>query len=174
MNRKEILEQCIWETAKLKVYSPFFGKEVEVWLKAHYKALRFIEEDIISPMMVTTVNDFLKMSAVDLPLLQRLIYQHCMDCCTDTSYGFEVKNGETETQANLREFGIEKEQDAFTKANLSKVYIEDDALEKRKHRYVRLRFYPPWEQEHGLELIVQNGRLLDYSGESETWLTQFE
>lgn len=174
MNRKEILQQCIWETAKMKVHSPFFGKEVEVWLTAHYKALRFIEEDIISPTMVATVNDFLQMSQEDLPLVQRLIYQHCLDCCADTSYGFEVQEGETETQANLREFGVKNEQDAFTQANLSKVYIEDDALEKRKHRYVRLSFYPPWEQEHGLELILQNGKLLDYCGEGGTWLTQFE
>lgn len=158
----------------MKVHSPFFGKEVEVWLTAHYKALRFIEEDIISPTMVDAVNDFLQMSQEDLPLLRRLIYQHCLDACADTSYGFEVQEGETETQANLRAFGVKNEQDAFTQANLSKVYIEDDALEKRKHRYVRLSFYPPWEQEHGLELILQNGKLLDYCGEGGTWLTQFE
>lgn len=174
MNREQILINAVWESAKMQVYAPFFEKEVEIWLTADMKSLRHIEGDIISQTMVDTVNDFLKLDKNNLPLMKKLIYAHCLECCEATSYGFELKAGETETEANLREFGVGDEQDAFQKANLHRVYIEDDEAKKRKNRYVRLSFYPPWEEEHGLELILKNGELLDYGGEGGTWLTQFE
>lgn len=174
MNREEILIKSVWESAKMKVYVPFFEKEVEVWLTADLKSLRHITGDILSATMVDAVNDLLNLDKKYLPLMKKLIYKHCLDCCEATSYGFEVMPGESEKEANLREFEVKNETEAFLQANLYRAYIEDDELEKRNNRYVRLSFYPEWENEHGLELILKNGELLDHCGEGDTWLTQFE
>lgn len=174
MTRNEILQNSIWEQAKMNLCSPFFNQNVTVNLYAHFKSLRHIEGDIISDKMVQAVNDFLSLNDDAKPLMKSLLYKHCLACCENTSYGFDTKEGETETQANLREFGVKNEADAFEKANLHHISIEDDEVEKRKNRYVKICFYPEWESEHRCELILRNGELLDYSGEHGTYLTQFE
>ncbi|TPN83490.1 DUF6985 domain-containing protein [Aquimarina algicola] len=174
MTREEILINSIWTDAKMKVFSSFFNTEITVNLYAHPYSLQHVEGPIISEKMVQTINDVLQLDASSLPLMKSLLYKHCLECCDATSYGFEVKDGETETEANLREFGIKNEDDAFANANLNYINIEDDEVEKRKNRYAKLVFYPEWEEEHGCELILKNGVLLDHYGESDTWLTQFE
>ncbi|MFK8101028.1 MAG: hypothetical protein AB8G15_00835 [Saprospiraceae bacterium] len=174
MTRAEILQNSIWETAKINLHSPFFQREVTLFLFAHHLSLRHIKDEIVSATMVQTINDFLALDEKYLPLMKSLLHQHCLECCEHTSYGFDVKEGETETQASLRNFGIVTAEDAWQQANLSYLNIEDDAREKRKYRYVKMCFFPPWEDEHGCELILKNGVLLDFKGESDTWLTQFE
>lgn len=104
--------------------------------------------------------------------MQELLYKHSLECCENISYGVEVLAGETEREANLREFGVEDKLSAFEKANLDHVTIEENL--DTKNRFVRIIFYPEWEAEHGCELILKNGELLDYYGESGAYLGQFE
>jgi len=49
-----------------------------------------------------------------------------------------------------------------------------DESEQGYNRYVKIVFYPAWENEHGCELIVKNGKLLDFYGECGTYIGQFE
>lgn len=174
MTREEILQNSLWTEARLKVYSDFFGVELWINLVADYKSLRFVEGPIISETMTQAVNDLLQWPHSDRNKVAKLLYDHCLRCCEEASYGFEVRGGETETQANLREFGVSSPEDAFREAGLPNISIEDDTKEKRKHRYVTICFYPIWEPEHGCELVLQNGKLLDYAGEHGTYLRQFE
>lgn len=129
-------------------------------------------DSILSDKFVETVNDFLNLRADALPLMQSLLHRHCLQCCEDISYGVDILDGESETEANLREFEVSSPEDAFAQANLRYVSIWEDAL--RINRFVRITFYPPWEDEHGCELILKNGQLLDYTGESGTYLGQFD
>lgn len=173
MDKQEILINSIWVEGKLKVYSQFFDKEVLLYLYPSQKTLRATEQGL-SDKMVETVNDFLNLSADAQPIMERLLYQHCIDCCEETSYGVDVdiEGGESETEANLRVFGIGSQADAFATARLSHITIMDDPL--RQNRFVRIIFYPPWEIEHGCELLLKNGELLNYYGESGTYLGQFD
>jgi hypothetical protein len=106
--------------------------------------------------------------------MKALLYRHCKECCENISYGFESNQGETEVEANLRQFGIGSAEDAFLQANLDHIVVDGDDEVMRKNNYVKIVFYPPWEAEHGCELILQNGKLLDYVGESGTYVAQFE
>ncbi|MEL6844094.1 MAG: hypothetical protein AAFP02_12865 [Bacteroidota bacterium] len=168
------MQNSLWTEARLKVYSDFFAADLWINLVADFKSLRFVEGPIVSETMTQTINDFLNWSQDDRPKLAKLLYDHCRRCCEEASYGVEVREGESETEANLREFGVSSAEDAFREAGLPRISIEDDQKEQRKHRYVTICFYPPWEQEHGCELVLQNGSLLDYAGEHGTYLRQFE
>lgn len=170
MTREEILINSVWTSGKLKVYSAFFKKEVRIDLLTSEYNLKNTEL-IISEKFTQCVNDFLTLSEHHKPLMQQLLYAHCKMCCENVSYGFDVLDGETETEANLREFGVTNETTAFEKSCLDHIVIEENDL---KNRYVTIVFYPEWEDEHGCELILKNGELLDFSGENGTYLLQFE
>ena len=171
MTREEILLNSIWVEGKLNVYSDFFEKEIRIELFPSENNLRGTNE-IFPDKMVQTVNDFLALSSDYKPLMKELLYKHCQDCCEETSYGFDLKEGETETEANFREFGVKDEDSAFQKANFHHALISEDSL--RKNRFVKIVFYPDWEEEHGCELIIKNGELLDYYGESGSHLAIFD
>lgn len=171
MTREEILINSVWERGKMMAYSPFFNKEIEVELIVSTYALKYIET-IISEKFVQTVNDLLALPETERPLMQSLLYRHCLECCKDISYGIDVPDGETEQEANLREFGVSNETDALEKANPTHAIVEEDNF--FGNRYVRIIFEPEWESEHGCELILRNGKLLDHIGDGNTSLIQFE
>ncbi len=171
MTREDILLNSIWTAGKMMVYSKFFEEEVELSLLTSDFNLKNTKH-IISEKFVKTLNDFLNLLEDSKSLMKQLLYKHCVACCENISYGFDPLEGESETQANLREFGISNEGDAFEKASLHHVVIEENEL--RNNRFVRLVFYPEWENEHGCELILKNGVLLDHYGESGTYLGQFD
>lgn len=171
MTRDEILINSIWTNGKLLAYSEFFQKEVRMELLTSDYNLENTNE-IISEKFTQSINDFLALSEQHKPLMRSLLYKHCLECCESTSYGFEALANETEEAVNLREFGVHDEASAFEKANLDCVIIEEDA--SVKNRFVRIVFYPEWETEHGCELILKNGELLDHFGESGTYIGQFD
>lgn len=155
----------------MMVYSGFFEREVRVNLFTSDYNLRNTHH-IISEKFVQAINDFLNLSIEEKPLMESLLYRHCLECCEAASYGFEPLAGETETEANLREFGVKDGQTAFAKAPIDHIELDESTLER--NRYVKIIFYPPWEEEHGCELILKNGKLLDFFGETGTYLGQFE
>jgi hypothetical protein len=171
ISRNDILLNSIWTEGKLLLDSPFFNKKVVLMLYTSPLQLKYTEH-IISDKMVASVQDFLNLTERSRDLMERLLYQHCLECCEYISYGFDILEGETEQVANLRTFGIKTPEDAFSKANLVQVSIEEDS--PSKHRFVRMLFYPEWETEHGCELILKNGELLDFCGEGNSYLGQFE
>jgi len=171
MTREEILINSIWTSGKLMAYSTFFNKEIRLELLTSDYNLDSTNA-IISERFVQTVNDFLTLSGKDRPLMESLLYRHCLECCEQISYGYDIPNGETEKEANLREFGVIDEASALEKANPTHVVIQED--EFSNHRFVRILFYPEWETEHGCELILKNGNLLNYYGEGDTYLGQFD
>lgn len=171
MTREEILMNSIWVEGKLPLKSPFFDQIVTVNLLTSDKTLRYTTS-ILSDKMVQKVNDFIQLPATARPLMAKLLHQHCLDCCEAISYGIEVLEGETETAANLRAFGVTDAASALAVANLHHAVIEEENF--RTHRFVRLVFYPPWEEEHGCELVLRNGELLDYYGEADAYLAPLD
>lgn len=172
MTKEEILNKCTWELnsiGEFTAYSDFFKSDIKINL--------FLDDILKRPLtggMVSSVNDFLNLSEEYKPLMSELLHRHCLKCCEEASYGFESKDGETLIETNLREFGVSNENDAFNNANLDHISINDDEMADRANRYVMICFYPPWEQEHGCALVLKNGVLLDYFGEHDTYLTDFE
>lgn len=171
MTKEDLINSNIWSTGKSKMYSNFFKKEVEIRLENSDDEPISIKIST-SEKSIQTIMDFLNLSESHKPLMQKLLYKHCVDCCEQISYGFEVKEGEDETDVNMREFGATNEQSALENAKLYNVTIEVGT--NLRNRYAIITFYPEWEIEHGCVLILKNGELLDYCGEAGVWLDKFE
>lgn len=172
MTKDEKLNNCTWSTnyiGEFIVFSDFFKRDVKIVIITDDNLERSLTD-----AMVLSVNDFVNLNDESKPLMSDLLYKHCLECCEEASYGFEVREGENETQANLREFGVSDKNDAFNKANLESISITDDEIAKRTNRYVKIGFYPEWEEEHGCVLVLKNGILLDYCGGHDTYLNDFE
>ncbi|NOK33556.1 hypothetical protein HMI49_10130 [Corallococcus exercitus] len=98
--------------------------------------------------------------------MKRLLYRHCLACCEDISYGVEPEPGETEAQANLREFGVASEDDALANATFKYASIDDGSDAFLEGRFVRLIFDVPWEGEHGCQFVLRDGKLPEHVGAS--------
>lgn len=81
-----------------------------------------------------------------------------MECFEDISYGVNAKEGETESEANHREFSIHNQKDAYAKSYFRQVSIQEES--EFMYRYATIDFGPEWEQEHGCSIIMQNGKLI--------------
>lgn len=155
MKKEALLEQITWNDSgygTANIYVPFFDTEVEITI--------FPEEDKvqhISDHMMAALNDFLSFSETYLPQLQQQLHAHCELCFDVTEYGItDPKENETHIAANMRAFGIYTPEDAFKSANLESVSIYG-GNDRYKNRYINLQFYPEWEDEHGCDIVLQNG-----------------
>lgn len=154
MTKQQMLKQCAWDEydiATLTVYSEMLETEVKVVL--HSESSRNLTDK-----MVDTLNDFLKLEKDDLSIIKELLWQDCKECFDGISYGVSVKEGETETEANHREFGIYNQEDAYAKSYFDGVSIQEE--NEFKNRYATIDSVPVWEQEHGCSIIMKNGQLI--------------
>ncbi len=109
--------------------------------------------------MVLALNDVLCITENDVDYIKEFIFWFCKLCCESTSYGdldFEIDwdSDETETEGNLRYFGVKNKEDAFKKSTLREIVIEEF-----NGRKATMYFYAPWEKEHGCEIGIINGVL---------------
>lgn len=171
MTKEEILNQCSWDSydmGTLTVYSDFFKKDVEVRLMPDYDDGR-----TVTNKMVDCLNDFLKLSVEHQPKIEQLLYVHCQMCFENTSYGHvQPQENETETEATKRTFGIYNQEDAYRQANIDSVAINGEH-DQYHNRYVEVLFYPTWEDGHGCNIILQNGKPIDWQ-ESVPYIGKYE
>ena len=145
--------------ATLTVESALFGHPVTVQLMPKYDSGR-----VITDRMVTVLNDFLALSPANLPTVKQLLWADCLDTFEKVSYGFEAAPGETELEANQREFGIYSAEDAYAQSNLTQLAIpEEPAL---RHRYGAIEFEPEWAG-HGCSIVMKDGQLI--ATDSNDW-----
>jgi len=151
----------------LKIYSKLFNKDIEVCLYP-------IDEnpEKITDNMVEGVNDFLNLSEEHLPKIKELLFSQCEMCFDSASYGVEVLDNETETEATKRSFGIYNKDDAYKKSYIDRISI-DAKNDTYDNRYVEIVFIPEWEDEHGCIIILQNGVPIDWQG-SLLWMGHYE
>jgi hypothetical protein len=156
MTKEEILSQCVWDEynfATLNVFSRMFNGSVEVRFNPEYDSGRRIDEK-----MVAALNDFLNLTESDLETVKDYLWQDCQESFASISYGVDVLEGETEAQANHRDFGIHSREDAYAKSDFSRVSIRE--APEVKNNYAAIDFSPDWEREHGCSVIMKNGRLI--------------
>lgn len=155
MTKQEILDQCTWDyykAATLNVYQKALDKTVEIYIAPLDKAPGEINDTIVQ-----AINDFINLTEADIEHIKDFIYWFCKLSCDVTSYGdldIEFREDETEQEMNLRYFGVENREDAFAKSDLNSVAIYGDT-----NREVKMYFYAPWEDEHGCEINMIDGKL---------------
>jgi hypothetical protein len=159
MTKEEITNNITWddyEAGELSVKQNTFGDTYTLYISPIDEQPKTVTDN-----MVKTINDFLNINQNDLAYIKEYIFWFCNLCCESTSYGIvDVKDGETETEANLRYFGVKNKEDAYAKSKLSEIVIETD----EDYREVILIFYADWEDEHGCEIKIVNGKLERFKG----------
>ena len=165
---EEVLAGCTWSEGgrigTVQVYSPMFEKRVTVTFFADAQG----PVGVIDATMKEALADFLALDASQLPRLAELLFADCKDRFESVSFGVDLLEGEDETQANHRKFGVLTPADALAKSELKYVHIEG---EKFPNRYFSIVFEAPWgDLEH---MVYRNGRPLAFY-EDGVYFGQFE
>lgn len=168
MTREEIIEICNWDDwnfATITVYSPLFGKEVEVRFMPDFDSGRTITDK-----MAASLNDFLALTEKELETVKQHLWEDCKQAFEEISYGVELLEGETETEANHRDFEIFNPEDAYRKSFFKRISIPEEP--KLTNHYAVIDFSPEWES-HGCSIIVKNGVIIArYS--NDWYLSKYE
>ena len=142
------------DEATVHVHAPLFGRDVPVRLYTRYD-----DAGGVTDKMIACVNDVERLGPEHLPRVKELLFEHCTMCFEATSYGHVfAEEGEDETEATRRTFGIRTPDDAYAQAHFEYVAV-DGENDRLKHRYAVLIFYPTWEDEHGCGIVLQDGVL---------------
>ena len=108
---------------------------------------------------VAVVGQLLALGAEALVGIARLPHEDCPDSCELMGYGFEIPEGMTETEANLREFEVKRPEDALNPRWLSGLAVDEDDGEIGLGVVM---FDAPWES-HGANIAVHEGRVVGYT-----------
>jgi hypothetical protein len=157
MTKDEILSRCLWDkhdSATLTVYSPMFAREVDICFYPHFDAGRQL-----NGRMVAALNHFLNLSGSDLETVMELLWVDCQRAFDAISYGVDILPGESETEANHRDFNIHTRDDAYAKSHFRRISIPGDPA--LKNDYAAIEFEPEWDPEHGCSVVMKNGQLID-------------
>ena len=106
---------------------------------------RYDDAGGVTDKMIACVNDVERLGPEHLSRVKELLFEHCTMCFEATSYGHVfAEEGEDETEATRRTFGIRTPDDAYAQAHFEYVAV-DGENDRLKHRYAVLIFYPTWE-----------------------------
>ncbi|MEM8863880.1 MAG: hypothetical protein AAGD96_36690 [Chloroflexota bacterium] len=169
MNKQEILEICKWKEdegwfGQFECVSPLLDQTIEIHL--------IVNNDYqISDRTLAIVNAFLGLNERSLPEVKRFLWEGCQLCCEEISYGVEVKEGQTETEANHEAFGVFNGDDAFKKSSFMYLLI-NESNEEFVGNYGLLNFDNEWES-HISVVVMKDGEIVGH-GESGVYVGQFE
>lgn len=154
MTKDEILKNCTWDRydmASLEIEIPILKRKAEVQFIPNLKSGKKITED-----MTQALNDVLNLDATQVVEIKDYLYRFFDLCCEVTSYGFEIEvaEGSVLADVNKRYFGVKNREDALTQSELGQITIEE-----HEGRVATLHFYAPWEDEHGCEIVIRNGKI---------------
>ncbi len=165
MTKAEIAAQTVWnddDLGKLSLFIPLFNAPVEIVL---FPELDQAPE--VTDKMTAIVNDLLQINEDQLSRVKDLLWEECQFAFYVADYGVEPLEGESNKDANFREFGIRDAEDAFAKSNIEAINISD----KFKGRYAKIMMNTG--SENYISLIVKDGRIIDFDDDG-TFLGWFD
>ncbi len=125
-----------------------------------------------SDRSVQIINDFLALTPQQLETIKPFLWDDCRLCCQASSYGFDVPDGQEETQVNHREFGVHNPDDAFNKSTLKYLLIAEDDQADYAGNYGRITFDNEWNS--ALTVVVMKNACVVGCGASGVYVGQFE
>ncbi len=153
------------DEARFTLFVPAFGQAVE------FRAYTNVPGQI-SARGLATIRDVVALDADALARIKQLIWENCVLCCEGSSYGFDVPEGQSETEANFANFGVHDPQGAYEKCSPPIVSVYEIDHADYAADYAHITFDNAWES-HLMTVIVRNGEVVG-GGESGVYLGQFE
>jgi hypothetical protein len=169
MTKEDIIKLLKWRDedqyeANMECFLPNFNRTVKLHIIVNNAGK-------ISDRTVAIVNDFIGLTQQHLAIIKNYLWQDCQLCCDCSSYGFDVPEGMTETEANHAAFGVYTGENAYQKSNLSLSIIEANEDEYTSN-FGRLLFDNEWNG-HLTAVAMRNGDIVG-SGDSGIYLGKFE
>jgi len=157
MTKEEIIKQTTWDEdgiGSMAVFVKLFEKELPVSLFAEDYS-----DPQVSDKMVEALNDVINLSLEELPKVKQLLWEECLFSFQVADYGVTQMEGETLLAAQLREFEISNEEDAFSKSRIEtiQVHYENDEF---AGRYAEIKVESA--ANNYISLIVKDGHIVDF------------
>ena len=167
MTLAELHALAHWEdgNATFAVDVPLFGREVEFTVMGAH-------DGVLGKRTAETVRQVQGLGASDMARLLEVVWENCLLNVEVSSYGFDVREGRTETEANLEAFNVHDAASAYARTRLKYCLIDEEDQTTFAANYAVLFMDNAWET-HGLDVVVRNGRIVG-GGENGVWLGRFE
>lgn len=167
MTLAELLAIARWADghATFTLDVPLFGGGIKFEVLAdHDRAL--------TERTAETVRQVQALDASDMARIVEVVWDNYVLNMETTGYGLEVREGQTETEANLDDFGIHDAATAYARTTLKYCLIIEDKQSEYTANYATLFMDNEWET-HGVDIVIRNGRVVG-GGENGLWIGQFE
>ncbi len=169
MTKEEILEKTTWDyyiaMGTCPVYVPLFEKEIP---------FIFFQDSNLTPSitekMFECVKDILALEKLELETIKEMLWEECYFAFSVTDYGCEPIAGETDLEANFREFGISNKEDAYSKSEIIEIQIAQE-YDTYSGRYAEIKINSA--SDNLISIIVKNGKIIDFDDDG-TNLGSFE
>jgi len=167
MTLADLPARARWEDklATFAVDVPLFGRPIEFQVAA-------ARAGELSDRTIETVRQVQALGESDLARVLEVVWENCLLNVESSSYGFEVREGRTETEASLEAFGVHDAASAWARTRLRYCWIAEDDQVTFAANYATLLVSNEWET-HGLDIVVRDGRVVG-GGENGVWLGRFE
>lgn len=171
MTKKEILDKTTWdyyEMGTCHIYVPLFEKEIPFVFFQDHKP-----EPNITDKMIECVNDIISLERLEIETIKEMLMEECVFAFTLTDYGCVPNEGETDLEANFREFEIFNKENAYAKSEVTKIHIRQES-DELKGRYAEIKIDSA--SDNLLSIIIKNGKIIDfdYDGTHLGWFEKDE
>ena len=156
-----------WEdgSATFAVDVPLFGGAVDFTVAA-------ARDGVLSERTAQTVRQVQALGPADHARLLEVVWENCLLNVEGSSYGFDIRDGQTETEANLEAIGVHDAASALARTRLRYCRIDEEDQSTFTANYAVFFMDNAWET-HGLDVVVRDGRVVG-GGENGVWLGRFE
>lgn len=142
---------------KLKFFVSFFNKELDFFITD----IPDLKSEPKMTFITRTINEVISTDFECPKNIKEEIYQHYRACIENTSYGIVPNEGfENEFEANQAYFNVNTPDEAFAKLKILMVYINTETVKNADNTSFRFLFEPPWDDEHDVSILVQNGNFI--------------
>ena len=165
MTKAELAAQTVWDDyalGNLSLFIPLFNESIKIVL---FPDLDQAPE--VTDKMTAIVNDLLQLKQEQMDRVKELLWEECEFAFNVADYGVEPLEGESNVEANFRDFGISNADDAFAKSSIQAVHVFD----KFKGRYATINIDTC--SNNDISLILKNGRIIDF-GDDGAFLGWFD
>lgn len=137
---------------RINLYLDFFEKEMEIL----FANLPSLSSEPQMTLITETINELLCLDQTNKDWLSDQIWKHYEIYVENVSYGMVPYEGfDSESEANRAYFKVYSREDAYNAVKLKEIWADMDFTEFRNFNLV---FKCPWDDEHGINIGVINGK----------------
>jgi len=134
------------------LFSELFGKEIPINISIDRD-----EDIVIFESTLKAVYDFQNLPKSEIENIKNQIWNHCLACFSSTKYSHDggITWQESKLEDNLKYGGIVDRDDALSKSEIKRIYIQNDLSIIGGFFSIQINIL--WDTEHGMSLLYHDG-----------------